>query len=224
MKHFSLLFIGIFSIVASSFLGLIITSQNQIGALKQSTESLELNDEGALVMVEGDPLFPKNLSGSASQGHLEYIKLGCVNCHSQQIRRTSISSDISRGLGLRYSVPRDYILQKKVVLGTQRVGPDLSNVGLRQRDKNWHLLHLYNPQITSPGSVMPSFSFLFELKSEESVPENSVLNFPEESTYAPEKGSVIVPSRRANALVNYLLSLKFDYNLPEAIISENEAK
>ena len=61
MKHFSLLFIGIFSVLASSFLGLIITSQNQIGSLKQSTESLELNDEGTLVMVDGDPLFPQNL-------------------------------------------------------------------------------------------------------------------------------------------------------------------
>ena len=71
---------------------------------------------------------------------------------------------------------------------------------------------------------MPSFAFLFELKPEESVPDVSVINFPEDSPYAPEKGSVIVPSRRAHALVNYLLSLKFDYNLPEAIISENDAK
>ena len=65
---------------------------------------------------------------------------------------------------------------------------------------------------------MPSFAFLFELKSEENAAESSVLNFPEDSPYAPEKGSVIVPTRRAHALVNYLLSLKFDYNLPEAII------
>lgn len=222
MKHFSLLLIGIFSVLASSFLALIITSQNQIGALKQSTESLELSDSGELVMIDGDPLFPRKNSGIASQGHLEYVKLGCVNCHSQQIRRASISRDIERGLGPRFSVPRDYILQKNVLLGSQRLGPDLSNVALREMDKNWHFLHLYNPQITSPGSIMPSFPFLFELKSKENATKGNVLVFPEGSPLAPVDDLVLVPTRRGNALVEYLLSLKFDYNLPEAIISENE--
>ena len=222
MKHFSLLIIGIFSVFTSSFLGLVVTSQNQIGALEPTTESLELNDDGALVMIEGDPLFPQKLSGLASQGQLEYIKLGCVNCHSQQIRRASISRDLERELGFRFSVPRDYIYQKNVLLGSQRIGPDLSNVGLRDFDKNWHYLHLYNPQITSPGSVMAPFSYLFEEIEGELSEYPNALIFPEGSPYAPDEGYVIIPTRRSSGLVEYLLSLKFEYNLPEAIISNNE--
>ena len=63
MKHFSVLLFGIFIILTSSFLGLISSSLNQLGNLKQSTESLELNEAGELILVEGDPLYPMKLSG-----------------------------------------------------------------------------------------------------------------------------------------------------------------
>ena len=222
MKHFPLLLIGIFAILASSFLVFVLTSQNQLGSLKQSTEGLEMNDAGELVMIDGDPLFPANRSGVADQGSLEYVKMGCVYCHSQQVRRAGLSADIERGLGLRVSVPRDYILQDRVLIGHQRLGPDLSNIGLRQADHNWHLLHLFNPQITSPGSLMPQFPFLFELLPDTAASASTALVFPSGSEFAPEAGWVVVPTRRALALVEYLIALKFDYNLPEAIILENE--
>ena len=50
----------------------------------------------------------------------------------------------------------------KVLIGSTRIGPDLIDIGTRRSSRNWHYLHLYNPRITSPGSVMPSFPFLFE--------------------------------------------------------------
>ena len=62
MKHFSILLFGIFIVLTSSFLGLISSSLNQLGGLKQSTESLELDDAGELVLVDGDPLYPMKLS------------------------------------------------------------------------------------------------------------------------------------------------------------------
>ena len=145
MKHFSVLLFGIFIILTSSFLGLISSSLNQLGNLKQSTESLELNEAGELILVEGDPLYPMKLSGLSEQGHMEYIQLGCVNCHSQQVRREELGKDLERGFGQRVSVPRDYIMQSNVLLGYTRLGPDLSNVGARIKDFNWHLLHLYKP-------------------------------------------------------------------------------
>ena len=162
MKHFSILLFSIFLVLTASFMGMILASINQIGSLAQSTETLELNDAGEAVQVDGDPLFPQRLSGLAQQGANEYINLGCVQCHSQQIRREAISADIERGLAQRVTVPRDYIMQKKTALGTFRLGPDLIDVGSRRTDSNWHLVHLYNPQITSPGSLMPAFPFLFE--------------------------------------------------------------
>ena len=80
MKHFSILLFSIFLVLTASFMGMILASLNQIGSLAQSTETLELNDVGEAVQVEGDPLFPQRLSGLAQQGANEYINLGCVQC------------------------------------------------------------------------------------------------------------------------------------------------
>ena len=223
MKHFSVLLFGIFIILTSSFLGLISSSLNQLGDLKQSTESLELNESGELILVEGDPLYPMKLSGLSEQGHMEYIQLGCVNCHSQQVRREELGKDLERGCGQRVSVPRDYIMQSNVVLGYTRLGPDLSNVGARIKDLNWHLLHLYNPQITSPGSLMPPVPFLFEtVEISETTATDSALVFPEGNPYTPKEGMAIIPTKRAIALVEYLLNLDIHYNLPEAVITKND--
>ena len=223
MKHFSVLLFGIFIILTSSFLGLISSSLNQLGDLKQSTESLELNESGELILVEGDPLYPMKLSGLSEQGHIEYIQLGCVHCHSQQVRREELGKDLERGFGQRVSVPRDYIMQSNVVLGYTRLGPDLSNVGARIKDLNWHLLHLYKPQITSPGSLMPPFPFLFEtVEISETTATDSALVFPEGNPYTPKEGMAIIPTKRAIALVEYLLNLDIHYNLPEAVITKND--
>lgn len=37
------------------------------------------------------------------------------------------------------------------------VGPDLSDVGEKRPDRQWHLRHFRNPQSVSPGSIMPKF-------------------------------------------------------------------
>jgi len=42
------------------------------------------------------------------------------------------------------------------------VGPDLTLVGGRRRDPEWHLHHFRDPQATSPGSTMPPFKHLPE--------------------------------------------------------------
>ena len=182
-----------------------------------------MNEAGELIFVEGDPLYPMKLSGLSEQGHMEYIQLGCVNCHSQQVRREELGKDLERGFGKRVSVPRDYIMQSNVLLGYTRLGPDLSNVGARIKGLNWHLLHLYNPQITSPGSLMPPFPFLFEtVKISETTATDSALVFPEGNPYTPKEGMAIIPTKRAIALVEYLLNLDIHYNLPEAVITKND--
>ena len=108
------------------------------------------------------------------------------------------------------------------VLGSERTGPDLSNVGARQASDVWQYLHLYNPQFTSPASVMPPFRYLFETrKIRNGEPSADALRIPE--TFAHERppaGYEIVPTDRARALVAYLLSLKLNYELPESRFSE----
>jgi cytochrome c oxidase cbb3-type subunit 2 len=214
MRNLPLLFCGIFFTLAFSWTGLILSSQLQFGSLVQTTETLD--EEGN--PVEGDPLFPQAPSGLAVQGKKEYISLGCVYCHSQQVRRRGFGADYDRGWGQRASVPRDYILEDRVLVGTMRTGPDLKAVGNRPLTRDWHLLHLYNPQLTSGGSTMPPYAFLFEEREIGVEPSPKALQFPPGSADAPPPGYEIVPTPRAEALVEYLLSLKLDYSLPEAPI------
>src|SRR5690606_22956171 len=94
-------------------------------------------------------------------GRQIYIANGCVYCHSQQPRDPSFASgDKDRGWG-RTSVPGDYAYDTPHLLGTMRTGPDLFNIGARQPSKDWHLLHLYNPQAVVKDSIMPPYRFLF---------------------------------------------------------------
>ena len=62
--------------------------------------------------------------------------------------------------------------------GSQRVGPDLANVGARLPDANWHLLHLYAPQLQVKGSTMPPYRFLFEKRRIERRPSPEALVLP----------------------------------------------
>jgi cbb3-type cytochrome oxidase cytochrome c subunit len=52
-------------------------------------------------------------------------------------------------------------LQRPVMLGTRRVGPDLSREGGR-RSNDWHMFHFFRPRMTSPESVMPDYPWFFE--------------------------------------------------------------
>jgi ribosomal protein L7/L12 len=104
-----------------------------------------------------------------------------------------VGSDIARGWGKRRTVARDFLYDYPVALGSQRIGPDLANVSVRQPDAAWHLRHLYAPQIEVKGSAMPPYRFLFEKRNNE-----------------------IVPKPEAVALVAYLLSLRADAPLFEA--------
>lgn len=214
MRNLALLFLGIFFTLAFSFTGLILSSHVQIGGLKQTTE--RLNEDGE--PVEGEPLYPRAESGLAKQGKQVYIEMGCVYCHSQQVRRDGFGSDIERGWGRRASVARDYIMQERVLVGTMRTGPDLMNVGDRPLNEDWHHRHLYDPQTTSPGSTMPPYAFLYETREIVGAPSEDALDFDPDSRHAPPEGYEIVPTRRAEALVAYLKSLTLNYSLPEAPI------
>lgn len=225
MRNIALLFCGIFFALAFSYTGLIVTGHIQLGDLEPSTESLvpSEDDPDTMVMPEGEPLYPRKLSGLAEQGKQVYIEMGCMYCHSQQVRRQDFGADIDRGWGPRQTVARDYVRQDRVLLGTIRTGPDLAHLGGRyagDAGRDWNHLHLYNPQIVSKGSTMPPFAFLYKKREIVNEPSPNALDFPEDSEYAPEDGYEVVPTRRAEALVEYLLSLKIDYSLPEAPIPE----
>lgn len=237
MKNLPLIFFGIFFTLAFSFTGLIMSSQIQFGSLQPVTEFVtnpsdgeqmgglmtknELGEWVEGIPIDGEERFPQAIVGDAQQGRLIYIDQGCLYCHSQQVRKKGFGNDWERGWGDRETVPRDYILQPRVLLGTSRTGPDLMSIGARQPSEEWHHLHLYNPQITSPGSIMPPFRYLYKVQEIGDAPSPHALNIPD--TFPddqPPAGYEIVPTDRAHQLVAYLLSLKLDYELPEARFAE----
>ena len=118
------------------------------------------------------------------------------------------NADLERGWGLRRSHPRDYIYDEPQLLGTMRTGPDLANIGVRQPSEEWPWKHLYDPQLTSPGSLIPPYRFLFERRRVQGEPSPDALDLPD-----LEPGWEVVPSDDARALVAYLQSLDQSYEI-----------
>jgi cytochrome c oxidase cbb3-type subunit 2 len=119
MKGLAPLFLGLFGTFAFSWVGLTVIPNIQIGALNPQMDE------------EGTDIYPMPKSGMAERGRHVYAANGCVYCHSQQIRPDYVSADIDRKWGERRSAPRDYVFDRPVQLGQERMGPDLSNVGKR---------------------------------------------------------------------------------------------
>jgi cytochrome c oxidase cbb3-type subunit 2 len=178
------------------------------------TNLVQQRDAGAdrpFYDTQEEAVAPAMSSGAARQGALVYQELGCLYCHSQQVRNplhgaaNAEAPDVARGWGDRPSVARDYVHDGRVMLGTMRTGPDLRNVGSRTQ-ADWNFRHLYNPRSTSPGSIMPPYPFLFEVRKIGSTPSNKALSLLGE--YGPPEGYEVVPTDRAEALVAYLMSLR----------------
>lgn len=139
------------------------------------------------------------LTPAGARGRAIYVSEGCSYCHTQQLR--PLPGDRPFG---RPSAAGDFVYSTPQLLGTERTGPDLANIGNRQPDETWHLLHLYNPRIVVRQSVMPGFHWYFQVK-DRAEPGDIVVPVPE--PYAPA-GKVIVAARQALDLVTYLQSLK----------------
>ncbi len=144
------------------------------------------------------------LTTSESLGRRRYVSEGCVYCHSQQPRDPGLSlADGAWGWG---SPPKasDYEGDDPHLLGTMRTGPDLFNIGQRQSSRDWHLLHLYQPRLVSPTSIMPAFPYLFTETSQARTGDVVVQIPATENSPARQ----IVAHPEAVQLVDYLLSLK----------------
>ncbi len=194
MNQIPLIFLGVFAAIATSFWGLLIVPQSQIGQLESARVDNYLSG------------YPRPRTGLASQGAETYRANGCVECHTLQVRSKTQGTDIQRGWGTRRTIAQDYLLESPVQLGSVRLGPDLTNVGRRQSDSLTLLRKLYNPRLVSEGSLMPRYEYLFtkrklvgdERASKDALPRDT------------EPGYEIVPKPEAIALVAYLQSLVSD--------------
>ena len=66
-----------------------------------------------------------------------------------------------------YSKAGEYVYDHPFLWGSRRTGPDLHREGLGNKNAKpnaWHYKHMYDPRITSPGSIMPRYPWLLENK------------------------------------------------------------
>lgn len=149
------------------------------------------------------------MSADAQLGKQIYIANGCIACHTQQVRNV----DMDKIWGKRPGIPADYAgitrtdfwRNTAVMMGSERTGPDLTNVGTRQPSEAWNLLHLFQPRAVVAQSIMPAYPWLFEIKNELAKGDVEV-TVPDEFRKGI-KGK-IVATKDALHLVAYLQSLK----------------
>lgn len=149
------------------------------------------------------------LSKEAFLGKQIFIANGCVACHTQQVRNV----DMDKVWGKRPGIAADYAgitrtdfwRNTATLMGTERTGPDLTNIGTRQPSLAWNLLHLYQPRSVVEKSIMPAYPWLFKVKDKLSDGDVEVM-VPDKF----KKGihGKIIATQEALQLVAYLQSLK----------------
>ena len=107
--------------------------------------------DSTIEKVEGvRPYSPLELAGRNI-----YVREGCYNCHSQQVR--PFRDEVDR-YG-HYSLAAESRYDHPFQWGSKRTGPDLARVGGKYSNE-WQVEHLVYPQGIVPGSVMPPYPFL----------------------------------------------------------------
>ena len=118
----------------------------------------------------------ETLADALALGRRVYVSEGCWHCHSQFVRPVSREED--RWGPVSTTEAYQNSLQRPVMFGTRRVGPDLSREGGRHGN-DWHAVHFYQPTLVSTDSPMPEYPWFFD--------------------GAPDK-----PNRRGLALITYV--------------------
>ena len=109
--------------------------------------------ETVIEPVEGvRPYTPLELAG-----YNIYVREGCYNFHSQQIR--PLRHEVVR-YG-HYSLAAESMYDHPFQWGSKRTGPDLARVGGKYSDE-WHVAHMIEPRDLVPESIMPSYAFMAE--------------------------------------------------------------
>lgn len=101
----------------------------------------------------------ENAAKALALGRQIYVGEGCWHCHSQFVR--PVSNESQRFGPVSKSIEYQNALQRPVMFGTRRVGPDLSREGGR-RSNDWQAVHFFRPKDLSHNSPMPDYPWFFE--------------------------------------------------------------
>lgn len=101
----------------------------------------------------------ENCAEALELGRQVYTSEGCWHCHSQFVRPVSREED--RWGPVAKSEEYQNVLQRPVMFGTRRVGPDLSREGGRHAN-DWHAVHFFQPSLVSHNSPMPNYPWFYD--------------------------------------------------------------
>ncbi len=138
------------------------------GNLRYQFEDLAQRFPAAFKKAYGEPpedpkqaaeWYDEKCAQALKAGHDIYVAEACWHCHSQFVR--PVSNEDRRWGPVSKSWEYQNELQRPVMFGTRRVGPDLSREGGR-RSSDWHAVHFFDPAALSPKSPMPRYPWLFD--------------------------------------------------------------
>ncbi|MDE2681602.1 MAG: hypothetical protein OSB29_09605 [Verrucomicrobiota bacterium] len=162
--------------------------------------------------------------GKAQWGDIEDMVRGLKTRAGAQFKLQPVVidwPDVQNGVALRQSVTRDFMHDTHAMPGVMQLGPNLANAGGTPAlaDSNQFYVHLYQPRLINEKSAMPPYRYLFrkiKVNAGETSPKNA-LKIKGKDLVA---GYAIIPTEKAEALFEFLKSLRTDA-LPEAPIVDN---
>ena len=169
-------------------------------------------DESVPVIKSVKPYTPLELEGRDI-----YVREGCYTCHSQMIRPFR---DEEARYG-EYSKAGEFIYDHPFQWGSKRTGPDLHRIGGKYNNV-WHYNHMLDPEVTSQGSIMPPYPWLFEKDINVSNTPAKIrvmqkLNVPYEKGY--DQKAVADLEKQAEGITQDLKNNKIEISSKKEIIA-----
>lgn len=155
--------VGAVGLALVAFLVTVAAPAFELEDVRPSLLALSARDYDAFAEGNGQPQAQALLAQlgldqqAVAQGRETYIAEGCMYCHTQQVRANVTDA----GLGA-VTRAEDIDFESPIVLGRQRIGPDLMHAGSRQPTDStaWVAAHLADPDATRGWTAMPSYSYL----------------------------------------------------------------
>jgi cytochrome c oxidase cbb3-type subunit 2 len=118
----------------------------------------------SLTQLQGSELGFLSRKELIEMGERIFAGEGCHYCHTDQTR-TLVQDTVLNGSEAFPAPPssaNEYIYQNVSFPGTRRIGPDLSRVGVKRPNRDWHKSHFWSPKTASVGTIMPAFRHFFD--------------------------------------------------------------
>jgi len=152
---------------------------------------------------------PVTQQSHAAQGRTLFEREGCWWCHTLLPEETQDWQTFGRP-----PLVGDLNGQSPTTFGSDRKAPDLLHVGSRNSSREWITMHLFNPRLVQPHSIMPRFSYLWGTKDANGKTidfnkwNKAYLLYAKGGSIYPPEVPTPAKSSEASHLIEYLLDLK----------------